>query len=55
LALPMYLVMGHLPGGNTLKLFIVLAVSGLGYLALARTFKITEVGAAFSLFAKLGR
>ena len=54
-AVPMYLAMGHLPGGNTLKLFIVLAVSGLGYLALARTFKITEVGAAFSLFAKLGR
>ena len=52
IAVPLYLVMGHIPGGNTVKLFIVLAVSGLGYLGLARTFKIPEVGAAFSLFFK---
>ncbi len=55
IAVPLYLVMGHLPGGNTSKLFVVLGVSGLGYLGLAKTFKITEVGAAFSLFLKPGR
>jgi peptidoglycan biosynthesis protein MviN/MurJ (putative lipid II flippase) len=54
-ALPLYLVMGRIPGGNTFKLFVVLGVSGLGYLLLAKTFKITEVGAAFSLFKKLKR
>jgi putative peptidoglycan lipid II flippase len=51
-ALPLYLVMGNLPGGNTVKLILVLGLSGLGYLLLAKTFKITEVGAAFSLFMR---
>ncbi len=52
IAIPLYFVMGHIPGGNTIKLFIVLAVSGLGYLGLAKRFRIPEVGAAFSLFFK---
>jgi putative peptidoglycan lipid II flippase len=52
IALPLYFIMGHIPVGNSVKLFIVLAVSGLGYLGLAKTFKIPEVGAAFSLFFK---
>ena len=55
IALPLYLFMNHIPGGNTTRLIVVLAMSGLGYLALAKTFKITEVGAAFSLFLKIGR
>lgn len=52
-ALPLYLLMGRIPGGNTFKLFVVLGISGLGYLLLAKAFKITEVGAAFSLFKRL--
>ncbi len=51
-AVPLYFVMGHIPGGNTVKLLIVLTVSGLGYLGLAKTFRIPEVGTAFSLFLK---
>ncbi len=55
IAVPLYFFMNHIPGGNTTRLIVVLAVSGLGYLGLAKTFKITEVGAAFSLFLKIGR
>ena len=51
-AIPLYLIMGHIPGGNTFQLIVVLLFSGLGYLGLARTFKIAEVGTAFSLFLK---
>jgi putative peptidoglycan lipid II flippase len=54
-AVPLYLVMGHIPGGNSLKLLVVLCLSGLGYLGLAKTFKIVEVNAAFSLFLKRQR
>ena len=50
IALPLFLLMGHIPGGNTVRLIVVLSFSGLGYLGLAKTFKIAEVGAAFSLF-----
>ena len=55
LVVPLYLLMGRIPGGNTVRLFLVLLISGLGYLGLARTFKIAEVGAAFSLFLKRSR
>jgi putative peptidoglycan lipid II flippase len=48
-AVPLYFVMGHIPGGNTVKLLLVLLLSGLGYLGLAKTFKISEVGATLSL------
>jgi putative peptidoglycan lipid II flippase len=54
-AIPLYLVMGKIPGGNTLKLLVVLSVSGLGYLGIAKTFKIAEVGAAFAVFLRRGR
>jgi hypothetical protein len=47
--------MGRIPGGNTLRLLVVLSLSGLGYLALARAFKIAEVGAAFALFLRRRR
>ena len=52
IALPLYFAMGHIPGGNSVKLLFVLGVSGLGYFGLAKAFKIPEVGAAFSLFIK---
>jgi putative peptidoglycan lipid II flippase len=52
IAVPLYLVMGHIPGGNSFKLLVVLCLSGLGYLGLAKTFKIVEVHAAFSLLLK---
>jgi len=51
-AVPLFLVRNHIPGGNTVRLLVVLSVSGLGYLALARAFKIAEVGAAFALFLR---
>jgi len=52
IAVPLYLVMGYIPGGNSFKLLVVLCISGLGYLGLAKTFKIVEVNAAFSLLLK---
>ena len=51
-ALPLYFIMGHIPGGNILRLTIVLSLSGLGYLGLSKIFRIPEVGAAFALFLK---
>ncbi len=53
-AVPLYLLMGDIPGGNSLKLLVVLGASGLGYLGLAKAFKIVEVNAAFSLFLRPG-
>jgi hypothetical protein len=55
IAVPLFLVRDHLPGGNVLHLLIVLGVSGLGYLGVAKLFKIVEVGAAFGLFLKRNR
>jgi putative peptidoglycan lipid II flippase len=55
IAIPLYLVMGDIPGGNTFKLLVVVGVSGSGYLGLAKIFKITEVGAALALFVRPGR
>ncbi len=55
IAVPLFLVRDHLPGGNVLHLVIVLGVSGLGYLGVAKLFKIDEVGAAFGLFFKRNR
>jgi len=52
---PLYLLMGQLPLGNTLKLFVVLLVSLVGYLGLARLLNITEVGTAFGLFFRIKR
>jgi putative peptidoglycan lipid II flippase len=51
-ALPLFLIRNQIPGGNTVRLLVVLSVSGLGYLALARAFKIAEVGDAFALFLR---
>ena len=55
IAVPLFLVREHIPGGNVLRLVIVLGVSGLGYLGVAKLFKINEVGAAFGLFLKQNR
>ena len=55
IAVPLFLVREHIPGGNVLRLVIVLGVSGLGYLGVAKLFKINEVGAAFGLFLKKNR
>jgi len=52
IALPLYLVVGHLPGGNIVRLFLVLIVSGLGYLGFAKLLRITEVSTAISLFKR---
>jgi len=55
IAIPTYFVSGHLPGGNIVRLFLVLVVSGLGYLGFAKMLRITEVNTAIALFKKLGR
>jgi putative peptidoglycan lipid II flippase len=50
--LPLYLLMGQIPGGNAVRLLFVLVISLLGYLGIARLFNITEVGTAFRIFLK---
>ena len=52
IGIPLYLLMGHIPGGSTVKLLVVLLLSVVGYLGIARLFNITEVGAAFRIFLK---
>jgi putative peptidoglycan lipid II flippase len=52
-AIPLRLLASHIPGGNTLRLLVVLAISGLGYFGAARLFKISEVGSAVRVL--LGR
>lgn len=52
IALPLYCLMGHLPGGNLIKLLVVLLVSALGYIGLARFFKVEEVAGLLGLFIR---
>ena len=52
IGVPLYFVMGHLPGGNTVRLLVVLLVSGVGYLGLARVFKVSEVSGLLKLFTR---
>ena len=52
IGLPLYFAMGHIPGGNTVRLFVVLSVSGCGYLGLARVFKVEEVSGLLKLFTR---
>jgi putative peptidoglycan lipid II flippase len=47
--LPLFLALPHLPGGNMVHLILVLAIGGLGYLGLAKAFKVREVSSAFAL------
>jgi len=49
------LIMGKIPGGNNAKLLVVLSVSGLGYLGIAKAFKIAEVGAALAVLLRRRR
>lgn len=52
-AIPLRLISSEIPGGNTFRLLVVLAVSGLGYFGVAKLFKISEVGSTFRVL--LGR
>ena len=52
-AIPLRLLSSHIPGGNTLRLLVVLTISGLGYFGVAKLFKISEVGSTFRVL--LGR
>jgi putative peptidoglycan lipid II flippase len=47
-AVPLRLIQGYLPGGNTLGLLIVLVVGGAGYLGLAHLTGIDEVRSIFN-------
>jgi len=42
-ALPLFFVQSHIPGGNTLRLIVVLGICGVGYLVLAKFAKVEEV------------
>lgn len=48
-AIPLRLIQPSLPGGNIPQLAMVLAVSGVGYLLVARMFKVNEVSRVLSL------
>jgi len=52
IGLPLYFLMGQIPGGNAVRLIIVLLISLLGYVGVARLFNITEVETAFRIFLK---
>ena len=52
IALPLRLTLRFIPGGNTLHLVAVLLIAGLGYLGMARVFKIEEVESAFKLLLR---
>ncbi len=52
IAIPLRLLSAHIPGGNTLHLLLVLSISGLGYIGLAKLFKIEEVTATFKILLK---
>ncbi|MEN9736204.1 MAG: hypothetical protein RL129_914 [Actinomycetota bacterium] len=43
MAIPLFFIQNHLPGGNTLRLIEVLGISGFGYLLLAKFAKVEEV------------
>jgi putative peptidoglycan lipid II flippase len=43
IALPLFLVQSHIPGGNTLRLIEVLGLCGIGYLVLAKIAKVEEI------------
>lgn len=45
-ALPTWFIRDSLPGGNTLRLIIVLGICGLGYLALCRLTRVSEITSA---------
>ena len=51
-ALPLWLLENQLPGGNTLRLVVVLGIGGLGYLALAKAFKVDEITSIFEMISK---
>ena len=42
-ALPLWLLENHLPGGNTLRLVIVLGIGGFGYLLVSKIFAVEEI------------
>jgi putative peptidoglycan lipid II flippase len=51
-AVPLWLLENQLPDGNTLRLVVVLGVGGLGYLVLAKVFKVDEITNIFELISK---
>ncbi len=53
IAIPLRFLEAQIPGGNTIRLMVVLAISAVGYFGAARLFRITEVGSTFRVL--LGR
>ena len=52
MALPIFFIQSHIPGGNTLRLILVLGICGLGYLGLAKVARVEEVGSVLEIFTR---
>jgi hypothetical protein len=51
-AVPIWLLRDFIPGGNIVRLVIVLVVSGIGYLALCKIARVSEITSAIQLIAR---
>ena len=51
-ALPMWLLRNLIPGGNMVRLVVVLVVCGVGYLALCKIARVSEITSAVQLLAR---
>ena len=51
-ALPLFFIQDHIPGGNTLRLIEVLGICGVGYLLLAKFAKVEEVHNVLDIFMR---
>jgi len=52
IAVPIWLLRNLIPGGNIVRLAIVLVVSGVGYLALCKIARVSEITSAVQLIAR---
>jgi len=51
-SVPIWFLRDLIPGGNMVRLFVVLAVCGVGYLALCKISRVNEITSAFQVLAR---
>ena len=51
-SVPIWFLRDLIPGGNMVRLFVVLAVCGVGYLALCKIARVSEITSAFQVLAR---
>jgi putative peptidoglycan lipid II flippase len=51
-SVPIWFLRDLIPGGNMVRLFVVLAVCGVGYLALCKISRVSEITSAFQVLAR---